>query len=55
MAEYVEVAGPSGPLMLELTDAALSEFGRAGAITAAMASANAPTDAPLPADDEETD
>jgi hypothetical protein len=43
MAETVEVLGPSGPLILELSDAALSTMGRDGAITAALAAATPPT------------
>jgi hypothetical protein len=50
MPEYIEIDGPDGPTVVELTDAALSTLGRADAIAAAAA-AHIPTGAqraPLP-------
>jgi hypothetical protein len=37
MPERIEVAGPDGPVLVEVTDAAISEHGRAGAIELAAA------------------
>jgi hypothetical protein len=42
MPEQIEIDGPDGPTVVELTDAALSTLGRADAIAAALAS-SAPT------------
>jgi hypothetical protein len=35
MPEHIEIDGPDGPTVVEITDAALSTLGRAAAITAA--------------------
>jgi len=37
MPERLEVAGPDGPVIIELTDAAQAEHGRARAIDSAVA------------------
>jgi hypothetical protein len=50
MPEWIEIDGPDGPTVVEITDAALSTLGRAGAIAAATA-AHVPTGSlrgPLP-------
>lgn len=47
MAERLEVPGPDGPVVIEVTDAALAERGRAGAIADAVARLAPP--APTPA------
>lgn len=37
MPERIEVAGPAGPVDVEITDAAINAHGRAGAIAEAVA------------------
>ena len=44
MPEQIEIDGPDGPTVVDLTDAALSTLGRADAIAAAIA-ARVPTGA----------
>jgi hypothetical protein len=48
MPEYVEVTGPDGPIIVELTDAALSTLGRVDAIAAAVAARVSPPAARAP-------
>jgi hypothetical protein len=44
MPEFLEVTGPTGPVVVEVSDAALTQHGRAGAIDQAVAAlAPAPT------------
>jgi hypothetical protein len=46
MPEHIEIDGPDGPTVVEITDAALSTLGRADAIAAAIAALTPPPAAP---------
>jgi len=56
MPEYIETQGPDGvPVVVEITDAALSTIGRAAAIDAALAASDpTPTQPRIRAQERET-